>query len=53
MKKLVYTVPVVEVTKWEAEDIITTSGLVQVAPNTISTIGDDHVTATVDYNELS
>ena len=31
MKKLAYTAPVVEITKWEKQDIITTSGLETIA----------------------
>lgn len=52
MKKLAYTTPVVEVTKWESQDIITTSGLVSVSVDTVSTIGDANVTASVSYDDL-
>lgn len=50
MKKLAYETPIVEVTKWNTSDIITTSGLT--ASDTIlsaSNIGDTNSTAVIDY----
>ena len=51
MQKLTYTTPVVEVSKWEAQDIITTSGIVT-DTTSVSTIGDSNTTASVAYGDL-
>ena len=54
MKKLAYTAPVVEITKWEKQDIITTSGLetISVSEGVVASLGDAHVTAKIDYKSL-
>lgn len=51
MKKSSYIAPVVEITKWKTEDVITTSGLASVT-NVVSAIGDSNVTRSVNYTEL-
>lgn len=52
MEKRVYTAPQVSITKWEAEDIITTSGVtVGAAPLTIDTTND--AITTVSYGDLA
>lgn len=54
MKKLAYTAPVVEITKWEKQDIITTSGLetISVSEGVVASLGDANVTAKIDYKSL-
>ena len=52
MKKSVYSTPVVEVTKWSSQDIITTSGLVQNASTIVAEVGDKNLTASLDFGYL-
>jgi hypothetical protein len=54
MKKLSYTAPSVEVTRWESQDIITTSvaaGLTADATS-VAKIGDSNVTVSKDFADL-
>lgn len=52
MRKSAYTTPAVEITKWESQDIITTSGLVQNSSSIVAEVGDSNVTASVVFGEL-
>jgi hypothetical protein len=53
MKKLSYTAPVVEITKWQTEDVITTSGgLVKAGTDVVASVGDSNVTRSISYGDL-
>ena len=50
MKKITYHTPVVEITRWNTQDIITTSGntLKRHDASVVSNLGDSNVTVSVD-----
>lgn len=53
MKKSAYTAPYSEITRWETEDIITTSGeQLNAMDNVVANIGDTNYTEKVSYEAL-
>ncbi len=52
MQKKTYIAPVVEITTWKQEDVITTSGVVANTAGVVSTLGDSNVTVSVKYEDL-
>jgi hypothetical protein len=53
MRKITYSAPVIEITKWEKQDIITASGL-STSSTALdrSTIGTEKSVKTISYNDI-